>query len=341
MIKMLYNYRDIYTPSTSISNTLTAGTTGLDETTLTITDKKYLNISDVIYQVQNAGTYNIVFSQCLFYRCDNIFKALLGFGSVTFSRCTFIECDKITDTWETLGSTITIEKSIIYRCSFILTYNTLNITDCIYTLFYGATGLVNYTDSYIDNPLFLYEIDSSYDIGVLMSKSRGFKFNSPALLEEQSEWTTDAGCYIETRGVLSNVNDSVEFSNICDSYKKNIFLPDFKKFINENGQIIQIWNYNREQKYINISWNNNGLKEDEMQAIITMQKMKNTKVRFYPDSVVTTKYVEGTLNKVESIDISKNASIFYENRNNGTDLVNYKGVVMSILVTSEVGTWQT
>jgi hypothetical protein len=217
----------------------------------------------------------------------------------------------------------------------------LNITACIYTIFYGATGVINYTDSYIDNPLFLYEIDSAYDIGVLMSKSRGFRFNSPALLECQTAWATDAGCFIETRGVLSVANDTMTIDNICDNYKKNIFLPDFKKFINENGQIIQIWNYNRSQKYINISWINNGLKEDEIQAVITMQKMKNTSVRFYPDSAVTTKYIEGTLNKVENIDISKSNSIFYENRNNGTEKVNYKGIVISILVTTEVGTWQS
>lgn len=340
MIRIDYNYTDTYTPATSISNTLTAGTTGLDETTLTITNKSYENITDIIYEVQNAGTYNIVFNNCLFYKCSTVFKTILSFGSLTFNSCCFIECTNIVDTFEVLGSTINLNSCIVYNSLFFTTACNITMDKSLYTAFYGYTGNLIITDSVSDNPLFLYEIDSSFDIGVLMSKSRGYQFDSSALTENNPTWTIDAGCYIETRGTKSTTNETINYDIICDSYKKQIYLPDFKKFVNENGELIQFWNYDKEQKYINIAWSKNGMNETEMNSIITMQKMKNTAVRFYPDHSDLTKYVDGTLNKVDRIEINKNNNLFYENGNNGINLVKYKGIILSILVNSEVGSWQ-
>jgi len=59
MMKFKYDFRTVYTPATSISNTLTTGSTGLTEATTFIQNKKYIDVTATIMSITGATNENL------------------------------------------------------------------------------------------------------------------------------------------------------------------------------------------------------------------------------------------------------------------------------------------
>jgi len=329
MIKIDYNFRDTYSPQTSISNSLVTGT--VPSTGTLIENKKFYNITDVIYTLETSQ--NVTFRNCLFYSCYKIFYCIEPFtNSVTFDKCTFSDCVYITDSTN-FDLSIAFTSCIIYNTPYIVSSTGVTVTNCIYTPFFGST--VTYSGSKIVNPLFLTDF-------ILMSKSRGYDYDSPAMLEQNAGWTKDAGCWNETRGIATESYDTIDIELICDGYKKSNILTGYKKYQNENGELIQVWNTGKEQKILSMTWSSNVLTESEMIQYLEMVKAKDCKIKFYPDSNNLSRYVEGILVKSESTDYSKERNMFFENDNETAGYYNigFNNINVSILVVSEVGEWR-
>ena len=392
--------------ATTISNTLTAGTSGLDNSTgeVTVTNKKYENVTTTICTI-NTDANNITFKNCLFDNCDLIIDtgstltATTGV-TVTFTNCTFNDCDYVFDDQDVANIDLDMDYCIINNCVFINSVNTFTLDNSVYTKFVGYTdGTYTFTETYNLPPLFIP------DSFILMSVARGYKLNSPAIMGEHSGWTADAGCYTEVRaaepyasfvgntysyaakvftrsagstdhnlkgynyilvagnyyriasydattitiadtysGATSNITitasisaSSITFEGVPDSYSKELILTGYESQNNINGDLIQQHQYGDEKKGVKLQFSGNWLSETTQSAIITMYKCEDDTVRLYPESTDLTKWIEGTLYKEKTRQISRQKSIFYDGKSEITTEAGYVGNSINILINRTEG----
>lgn len=335
MLKFVYNIRNNY-PSPVVNNTLSTGSAGLTQSTLMIENKKYTDITSVIMAITTAGSYTIKFKNCLFVNCFKIFDNNdLNFGSLTFENCTFVNCSYIVETNETTGNAILLKNCIIFESLYCYTKCALTMENCLYTQFFGYST-ISKTNCVEELPFFSDNINY-----YLSSRNRGNIIESPALKEKRTAegWTVDAGCWDETRGGYTSDSNEFTISNVPDSYYKQLVLTNYKKATNDNGDIIQFWTYNKEKKVLNFSFSTNYLSRDELICYIDMVKCKNHTVRFFPNNLDNTKYVEGILIKEENTKIASVENRYFETNPDWFENVGFNQINITIQVTNEVGEW--
>jgi hypothetical protein len=307
MIKIQYDFRKEYSPDTYIENTLTqdvAQTTDVDKT---ITDKRFENISEAILAFAESGV-NLTFERCLFINCETILSnSSLDFGNITFTHCTIFNCRKIADFSNTDTGSIIFEYCIIRETPFLITNRNISFTSgkpsCIQD-FFGYSGTITYNDTIRKNPCFIDNTDF-----ILMSKSRGYDYDSPCLKEIYSG-IEDMGCWLEHRatGIGAYSEWLVEYVPREKKTNKKI---GFSSFEDVNG-IARSFQTDQ-KKTINLDFDYNGLTEDDAAHFFNMDKAKDNLIRYYPDSTDDTRYLECRLVKTETVAYSKENGNFWDN----------------------------
>ncbi|HNZ27725.1 MAG TPA: hypothetical protein PKK13_10905 [Spirochaetota bacterium] len=339
-MKIEYNFRTVYSPATSITNILTTGTTATITSDTTVTDKKFLNITDTIIIV-NAASLNITFTRCLFVNCTLIVDGQdNALGTLKFVNCTFYNCNMIADTGTAVAGSIIFEWCIIQQTPFL--YTDLNITftvgkpSCIQT-FYGADGTITYNDTIFSNPCFIdtttdYIPDTNPDYDgtsfVLMSKSRGYDYDSPCL------GTTDMGCYTEVRD--TGTADTDEWiPSAVPKMTKTFQLLNFSAFQDVDGVARSY--HDGTKKAILLDFGDNGLSEADITAIFLILNSKDNYIKIYPDEDDAARYIECRLIKEEKTDYSKKSNSYWDTNRNR--LERFQGIKLIATIETEVGTW--
>lgn len=339
MLKIEYDFKDVYSPATVITNTLTTGSIQTITSDLTVSNKRFENITDVICLI-NADSLNVTFTNCLFVNCDNIINSQSKpFGTITFDKCTIYKCKKIGDINHATTGSIVFKRCIIYETPLLNTNRPITFTDgykSVVNELFGILSTITYNDTIISNPMML--LDDDYK---LMSKSRGYDYDSVGLngvgysgTYESPTAYLDAGVWNEKRAVKSTSNKT--------------WLLDYLPLQTKG---IKYWNKNDYEDYDGVSqsdfekvidvmefdFDKNGLTEDDVTKCLEMLKSESNEVKIYPDSTNNSAYYVAKFERPNEVKYKKDNSIFWDTKRDMIKNDILKGISLKFNITSKVG----
>lgn len=304
-----------------------------------ITDDTHLSVTETPSTTESGVAYaffdviDITFTNCLFVNCTKIIdiEDLIVVGTIKFVNCTVYDCDYIINSGTATGTGITIEDSIIWKTPFMNTAIDITFTNSkasTYQSFVGYTGTLTANDSIQKNPMFIsidtddlpHTVTNPTGLGfVIMSKSRGYLYDSPAL---------DMGCWAETRAGGTPTNDSRIFSYVPDDFSKALKLIGFNSYTDVNG--VARSTHNSEKTMVNLRWSKNGLTNDDMQALLDMMSADNNQIKIYPDSTDSGRYITARLLKGKETSYQKINSGMWDSQLLDNQLFSGATIIVSV-----------
>lgn len=339
MVKIEYDFRDVYDPATVITNTLTDGTIQTITADTTIENKRFTDIEDVILLI-NADNLNVTFKNCLFVNCDNIINSQSKpFGNITFEKCTFYNCKKIGNIYHDSTGNIIFKSCIISETPLLNTNRPITFTSgykSIINELFGITSTVTYNDTVISNPMIL--IDSDY---ILMSKSRGYDYDSVSLngvgysgtYASPTEYL-DAGVWNEKRAVKTTTNSVWNVEYIPSQVKG---LKYFNKNDYEDYDGVSQSEFEKSIEFIELDFDSNGLTEDDVSHYLSMMKSHNNEVVIYPDSLDNTKYYRCKFERPDNTKYRKLTAIFWDSKRDQVKNDTLTGFSLTFNIIEKVG----